>query len=82
LLHAGLPIHPPQSRRGAHDSEGRSWRWSRAGAYAGSGAAPAWPDDRVHLDLFGPSNREANYRDFMTEGIDIATTEFYADLGW
>jgi hypothetical protein len=34
------------------------------------------------LELFGPSNRDANYRDFMADGIDIATGKFYADLGW
>jgi putative transposase len=59
-----------------------AWRWSSAAAYAGCGAAPEWLRKQYIVDLFGPTNAEGNYRDFMAEGVDVTTTRFYADLGW
>jgi REP element-mobilizing transposase RayT len=63
-------------------SRAEAWRWSSAGAYVGFGPMPIWLTTEYILELFGTSNRDANYRDFMADGIDIATDKFYADLGW
>lgn len=59
-----------------------AWRWSSARAYLGRGMVPGWVKTEYILDLFGPSNRNANYRDFIADGVDVATAKFYADLGW
>ena len=59
-----------------------AWRWSSAAAYVGLDAAPGWLKTQFILDLFGPTNPERNYRDFMAAGVDVATRRFYADLGW
>jgi hypothetical protein len=39
-------------------------------------------EKRCTRSNFGPSNCDANYRDFIADGVDIATAKFYADLGW
>ncbi len=59
-----------------------AWRWSSARAYVGQDAAPPWLKTEYILDLFGPSNRDASYREFMADGVDITTSKFYAGLGW
>ena len=59
-----------------------AWRWSSARAYLGSGTVPQWLKTEYILDLFGPSNHGANYRDFIADGIDVATAKFYAEQGW
>jgi len=60
----------------------QAWRWSSARACLGNGVVPRWLKTEYILDLFGPSNRDANYRGFIADGVDIATARFYADLGW
>jgi REP element-mobilizing transposase RayT len=59
-----------------------AWRWSSAAAYMDRGTAPEWLETRYIVDLFGPANAEESYRNFMAEGVDVATARFYADLGW
>lgn len=58
------------------------WSWSSAGAYIGRCQAPAWPKTEYVMDLFGPENHLANYRDYMRGESDASATEFYAKLGW
>jgi hypothetical protein len=58
------------------------WRWSSAAAYSGTDKAPEWLTTNLILDLFGPTDREANYLRFMAEGVDDTTARFYADLDW
>jgi REP element-mobilizing transposase RayT len=59
-----------------------SWPWSSAAAYVGSVQAPAWLTTDQVLELFGPRDRLASYRDFMSSTTDAATLDFYAKLGW
>ncbi len=59
-----------------------SWPWSSAAAYVGSVQAPAWLTTDQVLELFGPPDPLAGYRDFMKSRTDDATLNFYAKLGW
>jgi putative transposase len=59
-----------------------SWPWSSAAAYVGSVQAPAWLRTDHVLELFGPPDPLAGYRDFMKSRTDDATLNFYAKLGW
>ena len=81
LVEACRYIHlNPVAARMTQNAE--AWRWSSARAYLGPSAVPQWLKTEYILDLFGPSNRDASYRDFIADGIDIETTKFYADIGW
>jgi putative transposase len=61
-----------------------AWRWSSAAAYITSVSVrhPNGSKTRYIVDLFGPTNAEGNYRNYMAEGLDAATARFYTDLGW
>ena len=59
-----------------------SWRWSSAGAYIGAGDLRPWLRTEAVLELFGPGDCIAAYRDFMAAGNDRGTTDFYAAMGW
>jgi putative transposase len=58
------------------------WRWSSAAAYSGTNKGPEWLTTDFILDLFGPTDRQANYLRFMAEGVDATTARFYTDLDW
>jgi hypothetical protein len=34
------------------------------------------------LDLFGPRDNDARYREYMKVGADVATMGFYKKIGW
>ena len=59
-----------------------NWRWSSAAAYLGAGDRRTWLKTELILELFGPEDANAAYRDFMAAGNDQGTTEFYAAMGW
>jgi len=81
LVEACRYIHlNPVAARMTQSAE--AWHWSSARAYIGRGVVPHWLKTEHVLDLFGPSERDAKYRDFLGDGVDIATAKFYAELGW
>ena len=59
-----------------------TWPWSSAAAYVGLARAPVWLRTDQVLELFGPQDPLAGYRDFMKSRTDDATLDFYAKLGW
>jgi putative transposase len=58
-----------------------AWPWSSAAAYA-SGDRPDWLEIGPLLDMFGPTGARAAYRAYVQQGVDAATRDFYARLGW
>jgi putative transposase len=59
-----------------------AWRWSSAAAYAGSDRSRPWLQTELVLDLFGPGDRLAAYRDFMAAGANQRTVDSYRGIGW
>src|SRR5919108_5939729 len=57
------------------------WAWSSAAAYA-SGDKPHWLQIDLLLEMFGPTAAREAYRVHLQQGVDAATGDFYASLGW
>jgi REP element-mobilizing transposase RayT len=56
------------------------WRWSSAAVYIGHAAQPRWLTTGFTLDLFdNAGSARERYREFLDEGVDINTRQFYID---
>ena len=56
----------------------QDWAWSSVSAYLGIAAKPSWLETAFILDMFGPVDQRAAFRNHLDEGIDANTREFYA----
>jgi putative transposase len=63
-------------------SAAEAWRWSSAAAYVGTVSSPIWLHTEFVLDLFGPRDPLASYRDFVNTSSDLVANDFYMKLGW
>lgn len=56
------------------------WPWSSASAYVGNVSGPEWLKTEFVLSLLdAPRSARTEYRQFLDEGVDIATQQFYID---
>lgn len=51
-----------------------NWRWSSAGAYLGVAAKPEWLHTDAVLEMFGPTNSEEAYAQYLRDGRERGQT--------
>jgi REP element-mobilizing transposase RayT len=61
-----IHLNPVEARLVARPEE---WRWSSAGAYLGLADKPDWLHIGTILEMFGPTNPEAAYAQYLREKV-------------
>ena len=62
--------------------EAERWIWSSAAQYLEPSNPADWLHTSTILDMFAGTGQGTRYREFLRDGIDEASSEFYAKLRW